>query len=259
MSRKRATLAAVGTAALLVAGVVAVGVTSANAADSGTATISTNSEGTDPMPGPAGNKLVGYFPEWGIYGANYHVKNIVTRGSAAKLTHINYAFGKVANGQCAISDSYADYDKFYDAVSSVDGVSDSWDASALRGSFGQLRRLKKMHPDLKVIWSFGGWGADGFGQAAANPAAFADSCYKLVEDPRWADVFDGIDIDWEYPNACGVSCDTSGFSSFNNLMAAVRARFGSNNLVTAAIVADGTNGGKTDAADYGGAAQYVDW
>ena len=30
-------------------------------------------------------------------------------------------------------------------------------------------------------------------------------------------------------------------------------------LVTAAITADGTTGGKIDAADYAGAAQYVDW
>jgi chitinase len=41
-------------------------------------------------------------------------------------------------------------------------------------------------------------------------------------------------------------------------MAALRTKFGSK-LVTAAITADGTSGGKIDAADYGGAAQYVDW
>jgi chitinase len=42
-------------------------------------------------------------------------------------------------------------------------------------------------------------------------------------------------------------------------MAAVRAKFGSGNLVTAAITADATSGGKIDAANYAGAAQYVDW
>jgi chitinase len=213
-----------------------------------------------PPPGPAGKKIVGYFAEWGVYGRNYHVKNIDTSGSASKMTHILYAFGNVTNGQCAIGDSYADYDKAYSAADSVDGVADSWDNGSLRGSFGQLRKLKKKYPHLKVVWSFGGWTwSGGFGQAAANPAAFADSCYKLVEDPRWADVFDGIDIDWEYPNACGLSCDTSGQAGYKNLISALRSRFGSNNLVTSAITADGTNGGKIDVADYAGAAQHLDW
>jgi chitinase len=208
----------------------------------------------------AGGVNLGYFVQWGVYQRNYHVKNIETSGSADKLTHINYAFGNVTNGQCAIGDAYADYDKFYDAASSVDGTADTWDAGALRGNFNQLRKLKAMHPGLKVLWSFGGWSwSGGFGQAAQNPAAFAESCYNLVEDPRWADVFDGIDIDWEYPNACGLQCDTSGFSSFENVMGAMRARFGPDNLVTAAITADGSDGGKIDAADYGGAAQHVDW
>jgi chitinase len=203
-------------------------------------------------------KVVGYFTEWGVYDRNYHVKNIETSGSASKLTHINYAFGNVTNGGCAIGDAYADYQKTYDAAGSVDGVADTWD-QPLAGSFNQLKKLKAAHPGLKVIWSFGGWTwSGGFAQAAQNPAAFADSCYNLVNDPRWAGVFDGIDIDWEYPNACGLSCDTSGAEAYKNLMAALRAKFGSQ-LVTAAITADGTDGGKIDAADYGGAAQYVDW
>jgi chitinase len=208
----------------------------------------------------AAGVTLGYFVDWGVYQRNYHVKNIETSGSADRLTHINYAFGNVTNGQCAVGDSYADYDRFYDAASSVDGTADTWDTGALRGSFNQLRKLKAMHPGLKVLWSFGGWSwSGGFGQAAADPAAFAESCYNLVEDPRWADVFDGIDVDWEYPNACGLQCDTSGAAAFPNLMSALRTRFGSDNLVTAAITADGSDGGKIDAADYGAAAQYVDW
>ena len=210
-------------------------------------------------PKAAGSKVVGYFTEWGTYDRKYYVKNIETSGSAAKLTHINYAFGNVTGGKCAMGDAYAATDRTYTAAESVDGVADTWD-QPLRGNFNQLRELKKKHPGLKVIWSFGGWTwSSGFGEAARNPAAFAQSCYDLVENSKWADVFDGIDIDWEYPNACGNTCDTSGREAFKNLMAALRSKFGSGALVTAAITADATAGGKIDAANYAGAAQYVDW
>ncbi|MEV4963830.1 glycoside hydrolase family 18 chitinase [[Kitasatospora] papulosa] len=215
---------------------------------------------TDPGNPGTGDKInLGYFTEWGVYGRNYHVKNLVTSGSAAKITHINYAFGNVQNGKCTIGDSYADYDKAYTADQSVDGVADTWD-QPLRGNFNQLRKLKAKYPHIKVLWSFGGWTwSGGFPQAAQNPAAFAQSCYDLVEDPRWADVFDGIDIDWEYPNACGLTCDTSGPAALKNVASALRAKFGTGNLVTAAITADGSAGGKIDAADYAGAAQSMNW
>ncbi|WP_328628644.1 glycoside hydrolase family 18 protein [Streptomyces sp. NBC_00353] len=253
-ARFRALAAAVCTAAL---GATLLG--AAGPASAGAATAAERASTTAAATAAAGSKVVGYFTDWGVYQRNYHVKNIETSGSADKLTHINYAFGNVTGGKCAVGDSYADYEKAYTADQSVDGVADTWD-QPLRGSFNQLRKLKKLHPNLKVIWSFGGWTwSGGFGEAAKNPAAFAQSCYDLVEDPRWADVFDGIDIDWEYPNACGLTCDTSGRDAYGNVLAALRAKFGTGNLVTSAITADGSDGGKLDAVDYGGAAQYVDW
>ncbi|MFT2018112.1 glycosyl hydrolase family 18 protein [Streptomyces sp. 796.1] len=220
-------------------------------------TVRTTGGGGEPPVGDA--VKLGYFTNWGVYQRNYHVKNLVTSGTAEKITHINYAFGNVQGGKCTIGDSYADYEKMYDASASVDGKTDTWD-QPLRGNFNQLRKLKAKYPHIKVLWSFGGWTwSGGFGDAAKNPAAFADSCYKLVEDPRWADVFDGIDLDWEYPNACGLTCDTSGQNSLTALMKATRDRFGKDNLVTAAISADGSDGGKLDLADYAGAAQHADW
>ncbi|MFD7494953.1 glycosyl hydrolase family 18 protein [Streptomyces sp. NPDC059832] len=226
---------------------------------SGAVKVRTTGGGGNPDPGTGGKVNLGYFTDWGVYGRNYHVKNLDTSGSAAKITHINYAFGNVQGGKCTIGDSYADYDMAYTADKSVDGVADTWD-QPLRGSFNQLRKLKAKYPHIKVLWSFGGWTwSGGFGEAAKNPAAFADSCYQLVEDPRWADVFDGIDIDWEYPNACGLTCDTSGPAALKGITSALRSKFGSKNLVTAAITADGSAGGKIDAADYAGAAQSLDW
>ncbi|MFE5758461.1 glycoside hydrolase family 18 protein [Streptomyces massasporeus] len=235
----------------------------AGAGTTATAATSAQEAAASPKAAPgaraAGSKVIGYFTEWGTYDRKYYVKNIETSGSGGKLTHINYAFGNVTGGKCAMGDGYAATDRAYTAAESVDGKADTWDQT-LRGNFNQLRKLKQKHPNLKVLWSFGGWTwSGGFGEAAKNPAAFAQSCYDLVENSKWADVFDGIDIDWEYPNTCGATCDTSGKAAFRNLMQALRAKFGSKNLVTAAITADATPGGKIDAADYAGAAQYVDW
>ncbi|NDZ82336.1 glycoside hydrolase family 18 protein [Streptomyces sp. SID10853] len=257
-ARVRALLAAACTAALGVSLLAGAGTAAAgehHAAAAATKATSTQA-GTRTA---AGSKVVGYYADWDVYQRNYQVKNIQTSGSADKLTHINYAFGNVTGGKCAIGDAYADYQKTYDASSSVDGTADTWD-QPVAGNFNQLRELKKLHPNLKIIWSFGGWTwSGGFAEAAKDPAAFAQSCYDLVKDSRWADVFDGIDIDWEYPNDCGLSCDTSGPEAFKNVMAALRAKFGSSSLVTAAITADASDGGKMDSADYAGAAQYVDW
>ncbi|GAB4000381.1 hypothetical protein GCM10029992_32110 [Glycomyces albus] len=138
---------------------------------------------TGPVDPPTDQYNIAYFTEWGVYGRDYHVKDIVTSGSAEKLTHIVYAFGNVQNGQCRLDDSYAAIEKTYTAAESVDGEADAWD-DPLRGNFNQLRKLKEMYPHIQVLWSFGGWTySGGFGEAAQNPAAFAQSCHDLVHDP----------------------------------------------------------------------------
>ncbi|MGD8176166.1 glycoside hydrolase family 18 protein [Marinimicrobium sp. ARAG 43.8] len=197
------------------------------------------------------SRIIGYFTQWG----DYRVKQIHTSGSAKHLTHIVYAFGDVQNGECIAGNPDDDYRRLYSADQSVDGVADTSE-EALHGHFGQFRKLKALYPHLKILWSFGGWtGSGGFGEAAENPERFARSCHELVTDPRWVDVFDGIDIDWEYPNACGLSCDESGFDAYREMMQALRAEFGQD-LVTAAI---GAGSQTLEAADYGGAAEYVDF
>ena len=211
---------------------------------------------TTTVPSTQPLSVIGYFTEWGIYARNFQPENLVASGAAAKLTHLNLAFGTVTGGQCGVGDTYAETGKVYNAASSVDGVADSTAPGTLHGIFGQFRKLKALYPSLKILWSFGGGpGSGGFSQAAQNPAAFADSCYSLVHNPAWVGVFDGIDIDWEYPNACGTTCDTSGPSAYPNLISAVRSRFGTE-LVTSAVTASPA---KIAAGGYGTAAQYVDW
>ena len=185
---------------------------------------------------PTGRKFIAYFVQWGIYARNYRVRNIDTSGTAAKLTHINYAFGNVRNNRCEVGltipsdpntgaggDAFADYTKAFQAGESVSGGADTWD-QPLRGNWNQLKQLKAKYPGLKVLISLGGWTwSRGFASAARpeNRQAFVASCVDAyirgnlpVTDGAGgagaaAGVFDGIDIDWEYPAACGLSCGSA--------------------------------------------------
>jgi chitinase len=207
-----------------------------------------------PAPAP---RIVGYFTDWGVYGRNFQVKDLETSGAAARLTHLVYAFGEITDGKCATGDAWADYQKPIGAAQSVDGQADPASGEALRGAVGQLRKLKAKHPQLKVLWSFGGWtGSKGFTAAAADPDAFASSCRDLLADKRWAGVFDGVDVDWEYPNACGLTCDTSGPEALAGLTGALRSVLGPTAVVTAAVTGDV---GKLDKGGYAEAAKNVDW
>jgi chitinase len=168
-------------------------------------------------------KRVGYFTQWGIYHG-YVVKNVDASGQAAKLTHINYAFANVgADGKCfeanqaGQGDAWADYQRPAPAAEAIDGVADSW-GQPLVGNFLQLRKLKAKYPHLKVLLSIGGWTWSKYFSDAAlteqSRQAFVASCVdlfikgnlpQLPDSPSGgpgvaAGVFDGFDLDWEWPN-----------------------------------------------------------
>ena len=228
---------------------------------------------TPPPPNTGGYKRVAYFVQWGIYARNFKLANVESSGAAAGLTHINYAFGGISpDGTCTVttpgkSDSFADYTKSFAAAESVDGVGDVW-SQTLRGNFNQLKKLKAKHPGLKALISLGGWTwSKEFSDVALTDASrkkFVSSCVDLYINGNLpatdgaggpgsgAGVFDGIDIDWEYPASEGNAGNIvrpEDTRNYTLLLEEFRRQLGSGKLLTAALPADPAKVAKLEVAN----------
>jgi chitinase len=173
--------------------------------------------------------LIGYFGQWGVYDhPRYLVRNLVTNGSIDALDQINYAQGSVAGGHCSVADPNADLNLAFGAQDSVSGRADDPQAP-VNGNFHQLAELKRQYPRIRLVISLEGKASD-FAQDALPPnrAAFVRSCIDTFIRGRFAPgrtlpgLFEGFDIDWEYPQPQDYDNFTALIREFRAQLRAVR-------------------------------------
>jgi chitinase len=183
----------------------------------------------------------GYFEEWGIRYAGYNIADLQKNGVADVLTHLIYAFGNVtptATPGCAIADPSAAYQD-----STVPSVNGKAYTAPLFGNFGAIQQLKALHPNLKVLISLGGQAgnAAGFVTAAGTAAgrsALAASCIDMFVKGNVAagvaapGLFDGFNIDWEFPTAADKQNFTALLKEFRTQLNALTKTTGKKYILT---------------------------
>lgn len=172
---------------------------------------------SQPTPAPtfeqSSGKVVGaYFPDWRIHEEKTYTPSQIPAGD---LTHVIYAFLTMCGphseevdevlleqvnetckdkplGTAVIADKKAAY-----GFTREDG-------QIYEGHFAQFKELKKAYPHLTVLPSFGGWTMSSpFHEMIKTDEArlrFVETAVALIDS---TEVFDGIDLDWEYPGGDG--------------------------------------------------------
>lgn len=247
------------------------------------------------------DEFVMYITDWGPTDT---VKRLHESGAANYITTINYAFGDVRPANLTRAEAYADdfdwtkYNEadhgpivcapaeqefdFFTTWSAEDSITGKEEPG---GMIEQVRLLKQAHPQIKVVPSIGGWSLSKWFSVGIlteeSRQTLVDSCIDLWIDGNYVDdefgaaenfagVFDGIDIDYEYPMAYPSwapndpeprgewynSYHPEDGVNYTQLARQFREALGDDALLTAATPASDNAG---SGYDFTGMAQYLDW
>jgi chitinase len=210
---------------------------------------------------PARARVVGTYYGYQVYRSPrpYTVADLPVE----QLTHLAYGYATITDdGEAAPADLYGDVTKEFPG----DSASDPYTTGAIHGNYGQLQRLRQAHAIETLILVGGYVNSTNFPKVAATTEArarFAASLrYQFID--KYHDVFDGIDLDWEYPVAGGPKAGTAADkANYVELVRAVRQELDAHAKTAGRplrLVVELP--GSTDLAanfDVAAMAPYVDW
>jgi len=245
----------------------------------------------------ATKRVVGYFPSWAIYNVQHPVR--ITDLPPGKLTVLNYAFANVLDDgsggnpntgnplkacptiglqpattglsvcpAISLLDPWADVDTWFATGGGQGGHNYSTcppQTNTVCGNFADIKTFEAQNPSTKVMLSIGGWTLSDIFTEAASTAfsrqAFANSISAFLNGP--GSMFDGVDIDWEYPvsgnplNCCASPQDTQNYTALlQTIKQTLTANNPGDNLLSIAAPA----GASTLAnLNLSAVAQTVDW
>nr|XP_049706278.1 probable chitinase 2 isoform X5 [Helicoverpa armigera]XP_049706280.1 probable chitinase 2 isoform X7 [Helicoverpa armigera] len=166
------------------------------------------------------NAVVCYYGTWATYRTGLG-KYDVTDINPNLCTHLIYAFvGIDSEGNIISLDPYLDLPDDYG-----------------RDNFGKFNALKQQNPSLKTLVAVGGWneGSAKYSVMAASSTLrqnFIDSALKMITTHG----FDGLDIDWEYPNRRDTVHGKADIENFTTLLKEIREVFDKKGLLLTAAV-----------------------
>ncbi|XP_063897317.1 probable chitinase 2 isoform X1 [Helicoverpa armigera] len=166
------------------------------------------------------NAVVCYYGTWATYRTGLG-KYDVTDINPNLCTHLIYAFvGIDSEGNIISLDPYLDLPDDYG-----------------RDNFGKFNALKQQNPSLKTLVAVGGWneGSAKYSVMANNSTLrqnFIDSALKMITTHG----FDGLDIDWEYPNRRDTVYGEADIENFTTLLKEIREVFDKKGLLLTAAV-----------------------
>ncbi|GAA5971887.1 hypothetical protein JCM11641_001557 [Rhodosporidiobolus odoratus] len=116
----------------------------------------------------------------------------------------------------------------------------------------------------KPVFSVGGWSGSVYFSDLTSTADKRQKFANDLESFMNQYGFEGVDIDYEYPNGVGIGCNTRSPQDSANLLSflqVLRKAIGSDKLITAAVSTAGflSEDGTTPVADFAPYAKYVDY